>query len=83
LDKKEYNEKRKPKRPKNAYLLFALEKRSEFPTLPITEQSKQLGDLWRKLPTEAREAYEKKQRDEQAEYQKRLSAWNKTWGVPM
>jgi len=82
--KKDYDQKKKPKRALSAFLLFSADKRNqaELANLSLTEKAKRLGDLWKGLDQTTKESYTQKQKVGQEAYQNRLNAWNKTWGVP-
>ncbi|KAJ1968480.1 hypothetical protein IWQ62_001221 [Dispira parvispora] len=54
-------EKSKPKRPMNAFLIFANERRAQLksivPPISVAEQSKLLGDEWAKMSNEQQQLY--------------------------
>jgi len=62
LDKSELNLVRKWARwgkvgPRNAYMKFSAEMRAQYKDRPLTESSRLIGELWRKLSDKEKEAY--------------------------
>jgi len=80
--KQEYDQKKKPKRALNAYLIFAKDKRNEFSNLPVIEQGKKIGELWKGLGESEKQVYLQKQKNASSQYYEALGAWNKVWQVP-
>merc|ERR1719457_447292 len=68
----------KPKRPMNAFMMFANEKRpqhqKDYPELKMTEISKMLGEEWRSLSDDEKSPYTKEAKRLKAIYEKTKSA---------
>ena len=44
-----------PKRPMSAFLLFSLDKRKEFPNMPLLESTQKLSIMWRNATDKEKE----------------------------
>lgn len=70
-----------PKRAKSAYILFCDDKRDElkekFPENKMTENSKELGAMWKKLDKKARQAYILKSEADKERYAEEMSEYKR------
>merc|ERR1711936_1460310 len=68
----------KLKRPLNAYMMFANEKRpqhqKDYPELKITEIAKMIGEEWRSMSDDEKSPYTKEAKRLKAIYEKKKSA---------
>ncbi|KAJ5074270.1 high mobility group protein dsp1 [Anaeramoeba ignava] len=71
----------KPKKPRNAYLIFAAEKRPELMEknkgIKVGELSKLTGAMWKEMSDKDKEVFQKKAAEEKSEYEKKMEKYNK------
>merc|ERR1712147_90183 len=72
-----FEETDKPKKPLNAYLLFAIDSRAKLPkTMSAQEKIKKIGTDWQNASESVKDGYMEKQKAVSDRYQKDISAWN-------
>lgn len=72
-----FEETDKPKKPLNAYLLFAIDSRAKLPkTMSAQEKIKKIGTDWQNASDSVKDGYMEKQKAVSDRYQKDISAWN-------
>jgi len=65
----------KPAKPLTGYMQFSKDHQEQFKDKPVTERSKLIGELWKKLSKEEQDVYNKAARDLLDKYKKDLATW--------
>lgn len=65
----------KPSKPLTGYMQFSKEHQEQYKDKPITERSKLIGELWKKMTKEDQDVYNTRAREQQEQYKKDLAAW--------
>jgi len=78
--KKKKKDPNAPKKPKNAFMFFANDKResvkAKHPKFKTTEISTKLGEMWKSLSEAEKKPYEKQAENDKGRYEKEMKAYN-------